>query len=70
MMAKLKALWAKATLWVRNHGTKALGAVGGTIGSVSAAGVIPLKWLPWAMAVTGLCTFWRGFVNTKNLPTP
>lgn len=67
MIEKLKALWAKAALWVKNHGTKTLGAIGGSLGAIAYANILPAKILPIAMAVVGLCTFWRGFVNQKNL---
>jgi hypothetical protein len=52
--------------WWARHGTKILGLLGGTIAAVAAVdGIIPPDKLKYAMAAIALCTFWRGFTNTK-----
>lgn len=61
MIAKIEAYW-------RNHGTKILGFAQGTIAAVSGVtGIIPAAHLKYWLAASALLTFWRGFVNSKNL---
>lgn len=52
--------------WKKN-GTKVIGFLTGTLAAVAQAGVIPDKHLKYYMAVIGVLTFWRGFVNTELL---
>jgi hypothetical protein len=61
MLAKVKAYWDA-------HGTKILAGVSGSIVALSGAGVIPDRHLKYYMAVSNLAVFWRGFVNSRNLP--
>lgn len=53
--------------WWDDHGTKILGFIGGTISAIAAVdGIIPPTHLKYYMATVSLCTFWRGFVNSRN----
>lgn len=55
-------------LW-KNHGTKILGFIQGTIAAVASVdGIIPQHSLKYWMAGLGLMTFWRGFFNSKQTP--
>jgi hypothetical protein len=57
-------------VWLE-HGTKVLGLVGGSLGVIAGInGLIPTAWLPKIMALIGLLTFWRGFINTQFLNNP
>jgi hypothetical protein len=57
-------------VWLE-HGTKALGLIGGTISAVAAVkGLIPVAWLPKLFGVISVLTFWRGFINTELLSKP
>lgn len=48
----------------RNHGTKIIGAMTGTLGVLSSATTIfSAKIISLMMMVSGLLTFWRGFLN-------
>lgn len=52
--------------FVKNHGTKALGGLQGTIAAVAAGGLIPEAHLKYYLTVSGLLTFWRGFINSQG----
>ena len=57
-------------IWL-DHGTKVLGLVGGSLGVIAGIdGLIPHAWLPKIMALIGLLTFWRGFINQQLLNKP
>lgn len=52
--------------FLRNHGTKILGFLQGTIAAVAGVtGIIPDTHLKYYMAAIALLTFWRGFVNSE-----
>lgn len=52
--------------FLRDHGTKAIAFVQGTIAAVAGVtGVIPESHLKYYMAVIALLTFWRGFINSE-----
>lgn len=52
--------------FLRNHGTKVLGFLQGTIAAIAGVtGVIPDEHLKYYMALIALLTFWRGFVNSE-----
>lgn len=51
----------------KNHGTKVLGFLTGTISAVAGVtGIIPESHLKYYMAAIAVLTFWRGFVNSAN----
>lgn len=57
MLANVAKAW-------KNHGTKAIGFVQGTVAAVAGTtGIIPEHHLKYYMLVSGLLTFWRGFLN-------
>jgi hypothetical protein len=52
--------------FLKNHGTKLLGAIQGTVAAVAGVtGVIPESHLKYYMAAIALLTFWRGFINSE-----
>jgi hypothetical protein len=52
--------------FLKNHGTKLLGFLQGTIAAIaSVSGIIPDAHLKYYMALIALLTFWRGFVNSE-----
>lgn len=63
------------TLW-ENHGTKVLGSLGITIGTLAAmdptmitallSAVLGARGPGIATTILGILTFWRGFQNTKK----
>lgn len=58
-------------IFLKNHGTKALGAIQGTIAAVAGVtGVIPESHLKYYMAAIALLTFWRGFINGELQKQP
>lgn len=59
--------WIRAT--VRQHGTKLLGFIQGSIAALG-VDVIPPAHLKWYLAATGLLTFWRGFFNSPQQDPP
>jgi hypothetical protein len=51
----------------RNHGTKVIGGVQGTIAAVcGVTGIIPDAHLKYWLAASAVLTFWRGFVNSAS----
>lgn len=57
----------KLTAFFKNHTTKVLGFLQGTIAAVAGvSGLIPDAHLKYYLAVSALLTFWRGFVNSAN----
>lgn len=57
--------------FLKNHGTKVLGAIQGTIAAVAGVtGVIPESHLKYYMAAIALLTFWRGFINSELQKRP
>jgi hypothetical protein len=53
-------------LW-HDHGTKVLGFLQVSVAAVAAVpGLFPPEWMPKVLAVTGLLTAWRGFVNSAQ----
>lgn len=54
------------TFW-QNSGTKLLGVMGGTLGIIAGAGVIPPDQLKYWMLAIGIITFWRGTGNTQAI---
>lgn len=57
--------------FLRNHGTKVLGFVSGTIASVAGVtGIIPDAHLKYYMGVIAVLTFWRGFINSELQKNP
>jgi hypothetical protein len=57
--------------FLRNHGTKLLGFLQGTIAAVAGVtGIIPDAHLKYYMAAIALLTFWRGYVNSELLKQP
>jgi hypothetical protein len=58
------------SLW-KNHGTKALGLIQGTIAALcGVTGVIPDAQLKYWLAASAVLTFWRGFVNSAAEKKP
>ncbi len=54
--------------WWTSHGTKILGFLQGTIAAVAGVtGLIPEGHLKYYMGAIALLTFWRGFINSKEL---
>ncbi len=52
--------------WWRNHGTKILGFVSGTIAAIAGVGgLIPDAHLKYYMGAIAVLTFWRGFINSN-----
>lgn len=52
--------------FLRDHGTKILGFLQGTIAAIAGVtGIIPDAHLKYYMAAIALLTFWRGFVNSE-----
>lgn len=52
--------------WWKNHGTKIIGFVSGTIAAVAGVGgLIPEAHLKYYMAAIAVLTFWRGFINSE-----
>lgn len=53
--------------FLRNHGTKVLGFLQGTIAAVcGVTGVIPDAHLKYWLAASAMLTFWRGFANSAQ----
>lgn len=53
--------------WWRNHGTKILGFVSGTIAAIAGVGgLIPDAHLKYYMGAIAVMTFWRGFINSQG----
>lgn len=53
----------------RDHGTKIIGAVGSGFGLLATAtNWFGPKTLQGFMVAAGMCTIWRGFVNTNQAP--
>lgn len=53
--------------FLKNHGTKVLGFLQVTVAAVvSIPGLFPVEQTPKLLAVSGLLTAWRGFVNSAN----
>lgn len=62
-MNRLKQIYC----FLRNHGTKVIGGVQGTIAAVAGVGgIIPDAHLKYYMATIAVLTFWRGYFNTKQ----
>lgn len=60
--------WDRAVAFVRDHGTKLIGAAQGTIAAVAGVtGIIPDGQLKYWLAASAVLTFWRGFINSANL---
>jgi hypothetical protein len=57
----------KIQQYVRDHGTKMLGAAQVTVGAIAAGGIIPAPHMKYWMTAAGVLTAWRGFVNSQNL---
>lgn len=58
---------SKFLQFVKDHGTKLLGVLQGTIAAVSGvSGIIPAAQLKYWLAASAVLTVWRGFVNTAN----
>lgn len=58
------------TIW-KSHGTKLLGLAQGTVAALCAvAGIIPEAHLKYWLAASALLTFYRGFFNSAQGPTP
>lgn len=56
-----------AILFLKNHGTKVIGFITGTISAVaSVSGLIPESHLKYYMGAIAVLTFWRGFVNSNH----
>lgn len=52
--------------FLRNHGTKILGFLQGTIAAIAGVtGIIPDAHLKYYMVAIAVLTFWRGFVNSE-----
>jgi len=53
-------------LW-RDHGTKVLGFVQGTVAAIcGVTGIIPDSQLKYWLAASAVLTFWRGYTNGKQ----
>lgn len=53
--------------FLKDHGTKVLGALQGTIAAVTGVtGIIPDHQLKYWLGASAVLTFWRGFVNSAN----
>lgn len=61
-------MYARARLFVRDHGTKILGFSQATFGAIAAnAGdFFTRRELQFIMMASGILTAWRGFVNSRN----
>lgn len=52
--------------FLKDHGTKVIGFITGTISAVAGiTGIIPDAHLKYYMGAIAVLTFWRGFINTK-----
>lgn len=52
----------------RDHGTKILGFLSGTIAAIAGVGgLIPDAHLKYYMGAIAVMTFWRGFINSKGV---
>jgi hypothetical protein len=53
----------------RNHGTKVIGFVQGTLAAVcGVSGIIPDSHMKYYMAAIAILTFWRGYTNSAATP--
>jgi len=60
-MNKLYLLW-------KNHGTKGIGLVQGTIAAVAGVSdLIPPHHLKYWLGASAVLTFWRGFFNSNQI---
>lgn len=58
-------------VFLKNHGTKVIAALQGTIAAVAGVtGLIPEAHLKYYMAAIALLTFWRGFINSELQQKP
>jgi hypothetical protein len=54
--------------FINSHGTKILGFLTGTIAAVAGVtGIIPEPHLKYYMGAIAVMTFWRGFINSKEI---
>jgi hypothetical protein len=54
--------------WWTSHGTKILGLLSGTLAAVAGVGgLIPDAHLKYYMGAIAVLTFWRGFINSKEI---
>ena len=52
---------------IKNHGTKILGFLSGTIAAIAGVGgLIPDAHLKYYMGAIAVMTFWRGFINSQG----
>lgn len=55
-------------LYWKNHGTKLIGFVQGTIAAIAGiSGLIPEHHLKYYLGASAVLTFWRGFFNSSQL---
>lgn len=52
----------------KNHGTKLIGFVQGTVAAIAGVtGIIPESHLKYWLGASAVLTFWRGFFNSSQL---
>lgn len=57
----------KIILFWKDHGTKILGVLLGTVTTLQASGVIPEADMKYYSAAAALLVFYRGFINSAML---
>lgn len=53
------------TLW-KDHGTKLVGFLQGTIAAIAGYDIIPPTHLKYYLGASAVVTFWRGFFNSSQ----